>query len=227
MESPEMARKLSCSCCPPEGDNLITTPLCHGHARIASWGALANGRRLYIFPTTIPITGENLIQCLRISNFDSCWAVPALLKALRDAGGIELFKRLKHVVSWGSPVPDELGDALVEAGVSFSNFVASSEGGSLLDGMEVEGVWDYVRPRPLMELYFTFEQEDQGVSELVVRGAYPSLSMCNRDDGSWATNDLYTPHPSIPNTWKFYGRKDDLIIHVTGMKTNPVPSEWK
>ncbi len=67
--------------------------------------------------------------------------------------------------------------------------------------------------------------QDDGTYELTIGKGYPSLSMYNRDNGSWETSDLYTPHLSLPNAWKCHGRKDDIILHVTGMKTNPVPSK--
>lgn len=44
----------------------------------------------------------------------------------------------------------------------------------------------------------------------------------NRDDGSYATKDLFEPHPTIPNAWKYYARLDDTIALENGEKANPL-----
>ena len=40
---------------------------------------------------------------------------------------------------------------------------------------------------------------------------------------AYATSDLLVPHPTKPDLWKIYGRKDDQIMLSTGEKTNPGP----
>ncbi|TGO54745.1 hypothetical protein BELL_1497g00010 [Botrytis elliptica] len=47
---------------------------------------------------------------------------------------------------------------------------------------------------------------------------FPSLNQ-------WETHDLYAPHPSIPDLWLYSGRSDDIIVLLTGEKTNPVSME--
>lgn len=39
------------------------------------------------------------------------------------------------------------------------------------------------------------------------------------------TGDLYTPHPSKPDLWLYRGRSDDIIVFLTGEKTNPISME--
>ncbi|KIX95422.1 uncharacterized protein Z520_08939 [Fonsecaea multimorphosa CBS 102226] len=43
----------------------------------------------------------------------------------------------------------------------------------------------------------------------------------------YATGDLFAPHPSRPNTWKFAGRVDDLILFGHGIKFHPAGIEAK
>ncbi|KAH8661698.1 male sterility protein-domain-containing protein [Tricladium varicosporioides] len=43
---------------------------------------------------------------------------------------------------------------------------------------------------------------------------FPHLQVYN-------TRDLYTPHPSKPDLWIYRGRSDDIIVFLTGEKTNP------
>lgn len=47
----------------------------------------------------------------------------------------------------------------------------------------------------------------------------------NRPDGSFATADLFVPHPSIPNAWKYQCRADSQLALSTGKKFDPAPIE--
>ena len=51
--------------------------------------------------------------------------------------------------------------------------------------------------------------------------------MSNSDDppNSWRTNDLFVPHGTIPNAWKFVGRMDDRITLLNGEKVLPLTIE--
>lgn len=39
------------------------------------------------------------------------------------------------------------------------------------------------------------------------------------------TKDLFTKHPTKPNLYKFYGRRDDILVLANGEKVNPIPLE--
>ena len=39
-------------------------------------------------------------------------------------------------------------------------------------------------------------------------------SKSNRDDGCFATSDLFRPHPSTPDAWLLCGRSDDVLLMV-------------
>ncbi len=47
----------------------------------------------------------------------------------------------------------------------------------------------------------------------------------NRPDGSLATADLFTPHPKIPDAWKYHSRADSQLTLITGKKFDPAPQE--
>lgn len=36
------------------------------------------------------------------------------------------------------------------------------------------------------------------------------------------TKDLFTQHPTKPNLYKYYGRKDDILVLANGEKVNPI-----
>jgi long-subunit acyl-CoA synthetase (AMP-forming) len=47
----------------------------------------------------------------------------------------------------------------------------------------------------------------------------------NRPDGSYATKDLFEPHPTIKKAWKYVARLNDTIVLVNSEKFNPVMME--
>lgn len=47
----------------------------------------------------------------------------------------------------------------------------------------------------------------------------------NRPDGSFATADLFAPHPTIPNAWIYNSRADSQLTLITGKKFDPAPLE--
>ena len=55
--------------------------------------------------------------------------------------------------------------------------------------------WSYLRPAAGKD-WLTFEDQGDGSYELVVPPQWPTRSKANRDDGSFATSDLFRKHPA-------------------------------
>jgi len=85
--------------------------------------------------------------------------------------------------------------------------------------------WNYVRLPEAFKPYIIFELRSPGIYELVALNGLPSKVASNRPDGSYATKDLFTPHSSIPNAWKYFTRIDDTIILMNGEKVTPIEFE--
>ncbi|KAH9860431.1 hypothetical protein J1614_011762 [Plenodomus biglobosus] len=47
----------------------------------------------------------------------------------------------------------------------------------------------------------------------------------NRKDGSFATADLFVPHPSTKDAWLYHSRADSQLTLITGKKFDPAPLE--
>lgn len=45
------------------------------------------------------------------------------------------------------------------------------------------------------------------------------------DANEYDTNDMYKPHPTLPDHWIYYGRSDNIIVFSNGEKLNPVDIE--
>lgn len=63
--------------------------------------------------------------------------------------------------------------------------------------------------------------------ECVYLAGHPALTTSNSNEppGSFHSKDVFTPHPSIPNRWKYASRLDDRITLVNGEKVLPLPIE--
>lgn len=98
-------------------------------------------------------------------------------------------------------------------------------GACLWSGDRNDNEWSYLHPVPAFRPYAQWELHSDGIYELVGKPDWPSKSFSNRPDGSYATNDLWAQHPTDPNRWKYFGRRDDLLVLSNGEKANPVTLE--
>jgi Phosphopantetheine attachment site len=92
---------------------------------------------------------------------------------------------------------------------------------------KLDDAWNYLRPIAGREQYMRFIPCGPEAYELVILDGLPSKVVSNSDDPpkSFHTSDTWTPHPSIPNAWKYLGRIDDRITLVNGEKCLPIPFE--
>ena len=66
--------------------------------------------------------------------------------------------------------------------------------------------------------------------ESVCLKCHPALSASNSDvpaPGLWHSKDVFTPHPSVPNIWKYVTHIDDRITLINGEKVLPLPIEGR
>ena len=111
--------------------------------------------------------------------------------------------------------------------VTLANCDFSTETGQLMTSFREAGDkdWDFVRLSQDLQPYITFEMRSAGIYELIALDGLPSKVASNRPDGSYATKDLFTPHPTTPNAWKYYARMDDTIVLLNGEKHVPTSFE--
>ncbi|KUJ11100.1 putative NRPS-like enzyme [Mollisia scopiformis] len=192
----------------------ITLPLYHAHG-ISS---------IYIYSASLPLTHHNLLSIMQRYRFDIFYGVPYALKLLGESPeGIAALARLKVVMFGGSACPDALGDQLVDNGVNLISHYGTTETGQLMTSFREHGdkSWDYVRAGSAVQPYLSWELRSPGIYELAVLKGWSLLVASNRPDGSYATKDLFTPHPTIPNAWKYFARLDDTIVLMNGEKVVP------
>lgn len=91
--------------------------------------------------------------------------------------------------------------------------------------------WNYIRLYANIKQYMHMTPAGDGLCELVYLKGHPALSTLevNNDPlpGSWHSKDVFTPHPSIPDVWKYVTRIDDRVTLVNGEKVLPLPIEGR
>lgn len=211
-----------------------TTPLYHGGLAdcLRAW---TSGAMIWFFPEGLgPMTAASLIGAVASARAASpapvkyFSSVPFVLQRLAEEDrGIELLRSMELVGVGGAPLPASVGDELVRAGVRLLSRMGSAECGFIMSSHRdyaSDCEWQYLRPVDDARL-LSFEPRDHGLCELVVKSGWPFKSKTNRDDGSYATSDLFEPHPSKPNVWRYHSRADAQIALVNGKKFDPSPME--
>ncbi|KAF4450812.1 hypothetical protein F53441_6144 [Fusarium austroafricanum] len=213
-----------------------TTPLYHGGFPdcLRAW---TSGAAIWFFPEGhAPITGYNILRALEFARAESpvpvkyFSSVPYVLQMLSEEyeyGGVELLQSMDLVGVGGAALPPAIGDTLVNDGVNLLSRMGSAECGFLMSSHRDyanDKDWQFLRAIDDTKL-LEFEPRENGLSELVVRPDWPFLIKMNRDDGSYATSDLFEPHSSIPNAWRYHSRADAQITLANGKKFDPSPIE--
>ncbi|KAA8571059.1 hypothetical protein EYC84_000419 [Monilinia fructicola] len=193
-----------------------------------------------------PLTAEIIVECFsqmqeryRLfrnglpnpdpkSMYFSC--VPMIAQMLSQTSiGLAFLRTMDIVGVGGATLPKDDGDTLISKGINLVSRFGSAECSFILSThrhYKVDKEWEYFRvPQAVPYLKFEPLSDGSGRSELVIMKGWPQMAKTNRDDGSWATSDLFEPHPSIKNAWKIVSRRDAQITLITGKKFDPVGIE--
>jgi hypothetical protein len=168
-------------------------------------------------PVDLLIRAHSLLSAH--NNVDGGIYTPSLLREMaKSPSAIPIFKNLKHVAFGGAPLDRWVGDLLCQyttvmpvIGATEAAMYPTIQHPSRLD-------WKYYRfhpaigyhfqplpaPNPdnLHEFHIVRNPELEGMQ--VVFQTFPELTDFN-------TKDLYKPHPTLPETWEYAGRGDDLV----------------
>ncbi|KAI1855756.1 hypothetical protein JX265_012201 [Neoarthrinium moseri] len=206
----------------------ITLPLYHNHGICNMFRAIYSGKPIHLYNADLPLTREHLTGIMRTHKFEIFYGVPYALKLLAETDeGMQLLCELNIVMYGGSACPDDLGNQLVASGVNLVGHYGATEVGQLMTSFRPHGdtAWNYVRESPKLSPYLKWISRGPNLFECCVLPGWPSKVASNQPDGSYTTKDLFEPHPTIPQAWKYIARLDDTIALVNGEKFNPVHVE--
>lgn len=206
----------------------ITLPLFHNHGLSSFLRALYSGKVIYFYDPNAPLSARQLTSVFKHlgSELEIFYGVPYALKVLATPEGLQLLKGFKVVMFGGSACPDDLGDMLVEAGVNLIAHYGATEVGQLMTSNRPAGdkEWNWLRPPEALLPYLRWTKHGDAY-EAVIADGWKSKVVSNQPDGSYATRDLFVPHPTKTDRFKYVGRLDDWLVLVNGEKVNPVQFE--
>ncbi|KAI0423712.1 male sterility protein-domain-containing protein [Xylaria sp. FL1042] len=130
------------------------------------------------------------------------WTSGAMIWFFHEAINVARWRSDETCIKYFSSVPCVL------------QMLAEMEGGAGLEILLLSPIND---PNSMV-----FEPREDGLSELVVKCGWPLRLKTNREDGSYATADLFKSHPLIPNAWRYHGRAEALTILANGKKFDPL-----
>lgn len=205
----------------------ITLPLYHNHGICCLFRAIHSRRKIYIYNARLPLASKHLLATLKQNpDIRILYGVPYALKLLSETEeGLQLLSRLEIVMFGGSACPKPIGDRLVNSGVNLVGHYGATEVGQLMTSFrdyKVDKEWDWLRVPPHLKPYLSMELRGPNLYELCVMDGWKSKVATNRDDESYVTKDLFEPHPTIADAWKYYARLDDTIALENGEKANPL-----
>jgi hypothetical protein len=175
------------------------------------------------------------VAALEQTTADVAFLIPVIMADLAQKPDLLEYcsRNLEFIFFAGGDLPQPLGDKIA-AKIPIMSQYGSSEIGlalQLLTPPNKDADWRWVRFHP--ELGFDFEEITPGTFELVVKKdpryeqyQMPfTISPGLKDVQEYRSRDLFVKHPSLPDTWSWRARADDIIVFLNGEKTNPVSME--
>ncbi|KAI1329843.1 hypothetical protein F5Y16DRAFT_364823 [Xylariaceae sp. FL0255] len=182
------------------------------------------------------VTAQGVVDALKQTPADVAVMVPSIVAEL--AQNPELLdycaKNLELILYIGGDLPQVVGD-IVASKVPLRCWWGASEVGMPQElivselGMD-QGGWHYVRFHPSAGA--VFDEVSDGLYELCIRreekiiNTQTTFTIADFEKlTEYRTRDLFEPHPTVKNAWKWRARADDIIVFLNGEKTNPVSME--
>ncbi|KAL4784450.1 hypothetical protein BJX76DRAFT_219889 [Aspergillus varians] len=208
-----------------------TLPWYHLHGLSTALQAMYMRKVAYMWDAALPLTTTSVVAALEAARPESVQGVPYLLQLLVDSPrGLDALRSCKLVTYGGAPCPDDLGDRLVAEGVRFGGSFGLTEAGLVAESISRppdDPHWNYLRFFENLRPYVWMKPIGNNLYECVYLAGHPALTASNSSDppGSFHSRDVFTPHPTIPDRWKYISRLDDRITLMNGEKVLPLPIE--
>ncbi|KAM0152233.1 hypothetical protein ACHAPG_007769 [Botrytis cinerea] len=187
-----------------------------------------------IYPLAgVPLSMQVVLEALKYVKADSVFLAPPFVEEIgKNPEMLDfLVKNIDVLLYGGGDVSQATGDKISKR-LKLSMIIGSTESGAYPTVFPSDkwpsDDWKYFHFNPNAGIELRPHSEGRYEAVLIrnpdpekvqpVFSVFPSLN-------EWETHDLYAPHPSIPDIWLYSGRSDDIIVLLTGEKTNPVSME--
>ncbi|KZL69590.1 ochratoxin a non-ribosomal peptide synthetase [Colletotrichum incanum] len=210
-----------------------TMPIYHPFGLLSSIvDALHRGKTLVLGPNLLgPTTPFTLEQMFEHADFDSLAGVPIYLEMIAKSPKMleTVEKKLKFIYFAGGALSPATGNAL-SARVKLQSIYGSTEAGAAFGHLTDREDWEWLCLNDEQSGLSWEPYEVQGVDDvfelMFVRTPKSEIFQhvfWHTDCGdTFRTNDLFIKHPTKKHHWKFYSRKDDMVVTKFGWNVNPV-----
>lgn len=181
-------------------------------------------------PPLQPPSGDLLKAIMKSQPLKALYIPPAIAEQLlQEPDRLDLFKQLDFLCYTGAPFSPTAGEKLVTV-TELVSLYGSTEAFQVPQLVPAKEDWAYMEWNPNFKLEMQPSDDEYGVYELVLftDETTETISALNHNlPGTevWRTKDLFKPHPTKKDLWRYYGRRDDIIVLSNGEKFNPVPFE--
>ncbi|TVY16316.1 Non-canonical non-ribosomal peptide synthetase FUB8 [Lachnellula arida] len=182
-----------------------------------------------IFPLSGAIpSAHGLAEGLKYTKADIALLAPPWIEEIcKDPELLEfLSKNLDTIMYSGGDIPQSYGDVLFGKMKNFFTLIGNTESGlypSFMTG--ADWMWFQVNERAGIE--FRYQSDDLYEAYIIRKkdAKEQPVFKLYKDIQEYASGDLYAAHPTKPGLWAYRGRSDDIIVFLTGEKTNPTSME--
>ena len=181
-----------------------------------------------VWPPLRPITAEVVNDIVTHGEIHACMIAPSIIEDIvNEPKFYDSLGSLEWVFYGGGPLSKDAGDAVARK-TSLMPQMGSTELGFLPTALNPRDDWGGYTFAPFVGAEFRHYADDF-YEMVVVRKPelefFQPVFFSFPDLQEFPTKDLYTRHPSRPDTWHYRGRADDVIVFSTGEKINPVEME--
>ncbi|KAF8492941.1 male sterility protein-domain-containing protein [Gautieria morchelliformis] len=178
-------------------------------------------------PTPKPPTAQALLRHLPFIKGGVVNVPPSILEDLHGLGPAAVkaaADALKYVGYAGAPLKKEIGDSLVAAGIKLHIGAGATETSAVSKFIPREHCrdWQYADCSDLYNIIWLPVDGDTNLKHMLVApSSIGSPAVINHENPrGYATNDLWEPHPSVPNLWRFHSRMGNVTVLSNGEKTD-------
>jgi thioester reductase-like protein/aryl carrier-like protein len=186
-----------------------------------------------IAPTSGAIpSAAGLVEGLKKTGADIAFIVPSIVQELSQNPQLLdcCAKNLKLIVYCGGDLPQSIGDT-VSSKIRLLNQYGATEMGlvALTHPKDRDPQdWKYIQFHPAMGAEFRHVTDNEHELHIVRSPEHEPNQMTFTffsDLDEYPSRDLFVPHPTKANLWKWHARADDIVVFLNGEKTNPISME--
>lgn len=179
-------------------------------------------------PAGLPITASLIHSCMAHAStpIDIAQAAPSLLaEMVTEQSYHSDLASLRCIITGSGPMQEDVGDRPLQLNPNVYNYFGLTETDLLPQKLVEPKDWQYQHFHPFSGV--TFKSLSDGLYELVIAKidiegapAQPCFEVCPQSD-VFHSKDVFAPHETKPDLWRWVCRLDDFITFSTGEKLVP------